>query len=178
MADFDLFLDLDDWPRSSLQAVIFTAYVASALFLPTFVIKNLLKSYWALARSPRSPNNGITLNHSQLQFITFLTILSFSVLSYNLLSFLLSSYQLFAWNWFLTAPRTLLGKDGFLLGLTKVGERPVLIWDWLTCSTLFKDFAMEISKYPGRYWWTFQTLAHTLDVGMWMARRYVTISHL
>ena len=142
-------------------AVIFTAYVTSALFLTAFIAYDLTKSYWALTPSYLAKRVGRSSINTHVCTIFSLATLSFSVLSYHMLNFLFLSYTAWAQDRGIPLPLSSLGRRGL------VGE--IHIWQWLTNSTLFLDFAKEICATWPRYWWASQALWATLGVCCFMA---------
>lgn len=171
-------------PKNTSGALIFTAYVLSALFLTIFITRSLLIVYHSKPPTP-SVKNRIAARKTSSSFttrlITFtcLSILSFSVLSYNMLSFLIVSYTTWANNRHMALPDGLLGSGGALFGIlrgvTGNGGMRVEVWEWLTTSTLFQDFARDICDDWARYTWTCLTLVGTMVVGMWMGREGMSI---
>ena len=142
-------------------AVIFTAYVTSALFLTAFIAYDLITSYRALTPSYLAKKVGRSSINTHVCTILSLAVLSFSVLSYHMLNFLILSYIAWAQDRGIPLPLSSLGRREL------VGE--VHIWQWLTNSTLFLDFAQEICATWPRYWWTSQALWATLGVCCFMA---------
>ncbi len=152
-------------PKYNLSgAIIFTAYVLSALFLTALIAYNLITAYRALPPSYLSRRNGRSPIKSHIQVFLALTVLSFSVLSYHMLNFLIESYISWAKLWGVQLPLSVFGHNG-LLGREGV---ELHIWQWLTGSTLFLDFAQEICGTWPRYWWTSQALWATMGVNIFM----------
>jgi len=145
-------------------AIIFTAYVVSALLLTALIAYNLITAYRALPSSYLSRRHGRSLISSHIQVFLSLTVLSFSVLSYHMLNFLIESYISWAKEWGIQLPLSVLGQNG-LLGRERV---QLHVWQWLTGSTLFLDFAQEICGTWPRYWWTSQALWATMGVSIFM----------
>ena len=136
-------------------ALIFTAYVFSALFLTGYIIFNLFTRFRQLEQSPSS--SIVSKAQSRLPTFAALSALSFSVLSYHMLTFLIASYQ----NWALTNGIRL--QEHLLSNLSGLH-----LWQWLTGSTLFLDFARAISETSARYWWTIQALLLTMAWSVFM----------
>ena len=145
-------------------AIIFTAYVASALFLTALIAYNLISAYRALPLSYLSQKHGVSTINSHIQVFFALTVLSFSVLSYHMLNFLIQSYNSWAKEWGIQLPLSVFGNEG-LFGREGV---QLHVWQWLTGSTLFLDFAQEICGTWPRYWWTSQALWATMAVSIFM----------
>lgn len=145
-------------------AIIFTAYVISALFLTAFIAYNLITAYSALPSSYLSKRHGSSSISSHIQVFLTLTVLSFSVLSYHMLNFLITSYISWAKELGIQLPRSIFGRNG-LIGREGV---QLHVWQWLTGSTLFLDFAKEICGTWPRYWWTSQALWATMGVSIFM----------
>ena len=81
-----------------------------------------------------------------------------------MLNFLIESYISWAKLWGVQLPLSVFGHNG-LLGREGV---ELHIWQWLTGSTLFLDFAQEICGTWPRYWWTSQALWATMGVNIFM----------
>lgn len=156
--------------ENTIGAWIFIVYVVSALFLTGFISKSLLATYRSHDASHRSPSIGKRTPNARILKFVSLSILSFSVLSYHMLSFLIVSYTTWAQARRIALPQHLLGTNGVLLGMIGVGQRRVLVWEWLETSTLFQDFATDICDDWARYWWTCQALIVTMGIGIWMGR--------
>ncbi len=155
-------------PETSIHnlsgVIIFTAYVASALFLTALIAYNLITAYNALPSSYLSHKHGRSPISSHIQVFLALTVLSFSVLSYHMLNFLIESYIFWAKVWGVQLPLSVFGHNG-LFGR---GGVQLHVWQWLTGSTLFLDFAEEICGTWPRYWWTSQALWATMGVSIFM----------
>ncbi|KAL8810242.1 MAG: hypothetical protein Q9223_002558 [Gallowayella weberi] len=137
-------------------AIMFVGYVIAALFLSMLVVHDIYKAHTSTTLS--SSNRGKNVS-SQSQLFIALALLSFSILSYHMLSYLIYSYQ----GWV-----TSKGVD-VLPGLHDpyVFTRSTLhftqqIWQWLTESTLFQNFAETICNDSATFWWTQQALLVTM----------------
>ena len=142
-------------------ALIFTAYVLSALFLTAFITRSLAIQY-----KKSSPKR----NHERekhIQTFSAFSILSFSTLSYHMLNYLIISYQAWSKNHGHQLPVSLFGPNS-LLG-TQEQRIPLHIWSWLTNSTLFTDFATTICSTNARFWWTQQALLVTMAWSVFMS---------
>lgn len=151
-------------------AVIFIIYVVSALFFTGVIISILLCSPGSAHRSSSSPRrrrHKRFSHQSKLQIFTALSVLSLAVLSYHMMSFLIFSYKAWASEKGVRIPQRLFGYDG-LIDL-KHGTNPLFIWEWLTSSTLFQDFAEIICGSSARYWWTLQALSGTMAWSFFMS---------
>ena len=164
-------------PHGNLAgALIFTAYVASALFLTGFISTSLFHAYRSSKAPIGSLSNGKPSLDTRILPCVSLSILSFSVLSYHMLFFLIDSYTTWAQDRQIALPQNMFRSDGVLLGMIGVGQRKVMVWRWLTTSSLFQDFATDICDDWGRYWWTCQALVITMSVGLWMGRKGMRVS--
>ena len=144
-------------------ALIFTVYVVSALFFTGVIIAMLLYSPQSAhgSSSSSSPKTRDRLSHGKrLQIFASLSVLSFAILSYHMMDFLIVSYKAWALERDTEVPQRLFGHDG-LIDLRQ-GITRVYIWQWLTSSTLFQDFAEIICGSSARYWWTQQALLTTM----------------
>lgn len=177
----DLFLDrvsslcimasLDhDTPLYNLSgALILSAYVVSALFLTTNITLSLIKIhvYSPGSRSmTKHIDNEKTKLKSLLLIFSALAALSFSTLSYHMLNYLIVSYQAWATNRGSLVPHGLFGKNSIL---GPDGSISLHIWQCLTTSTLFQDFAQTICGNTARFWWTQQALFVTMAWSMFMS---------
>ncbi|KAG7006849.1 hypothetical protein G7Y79_00012g031850 [Physcia stellaris] len=149
---------------------IFTAYVISALFLTGFISTSLLHGYGSLTPVQKSRRSGELHLNGWLTLCISLSVLSFSVLSYHMLAFLIVSYRSWAWEREILLPSSLSGSSGIIGGLIGQGQREILLWKWLTSSTLFGDFARDICDYWARYWWTSAALMTTMRLSLWTGR--------
>lgn len=146
---------VQDTPIYNLSgALIFTAYVASALFLVAFIHQSILRAYDA---TPKKKDDKLYRN---LQVFSALSVLSFSTLSYHMLAYLIVSYRSWATQHGYELPQRLFGGKGVLN--CRGDCRGLPIWSWLTTSTLFQDFANEICATHARFWWTQQALLATM----------------
>ncbi|KAL9600135.1 MAG: hypothetical protein Q9219_003391 [cf. Caloplaca sp. 3 TL-2023] len=141
-------------PSSNVTgAVIFIAYVLAALFLTSWIVLDL---YRAFRSRPQLFSNGSRRVSKQLQVVVALAVLSFSILSYHMLNYLIHSHR----NWaeskaHATQPR--LRPSDHRFDMSNLGSVPSL-WQWLTESTLFHDFARTICQNSANFWWTLQAL--------------------
>lgn len=157
-------------PENVVGAFIFTAYVVSALFLTAFISTSLLQGYGSLTPVQKSRRSGKLPLNAWLTLCISLSVLSFSVLSYHMLAFLIVSYRSWAWERGILLPSSLSGSSGIIGALIGQGGREVLLWKWLTSSTLFGDFAWDICDYWARYWWTSAALMTTMRLSLWTGR--------
>ena len=139
-------------------ALIFTAYVLSALFLTAFITNSLRVQYKRYSHKGRE---------THIQTFSALTVLSFSTLSYHMLNYLIVSYQAWSKSHGYQLPASLFGSNR-LLG-TREQRVPLHIWSWLTESTLFADFATTICSNNARFWWTQQALLITMAWSVFMS---------
>ena len=135
-------------------ALIFSAYVLSALFLTAFISNSLRVQF---KKSSPEREHG---QEKHLQIFSALTVLSFSTLSYHMLNYLIVSYQPWSESYGYQLPAGVFGFNS-LLG-TREQRVPLHIWSWLTESTLFADFATTICSNNARFWWTQQALLVTM----------------
>ena len=150
-------------------AVIFILYVISALFFTGVIVGTLY--------SPLSAHGSSKLlvvkrqqkfsRKSSVQIYTNLSLLSFAVLSYHMLSFLVISYKTWASARNIPIPQSFFGHEG-LFDLQN-GAINIQVWQWLTSSTLFQDFAETICDDSARYWWTQQALLTTMAWSFFMS---------
>ena len=146
-------------------ALIFSAYVISALFLALFIIRSLFSSYHKLIKSQDSKKSSHL--ERRLQIFSTLSVLSFSTLSYHMLNYLIVSYSDWAHKNSFPSPQRLYG-NASLLG--SKGERvEIHVWQWLTSSTLFQDFAEAVCGDSARFWWTQQALLMTMGWSVFMS---------
>ena len=149
-------------PESSnvFGALIFFAYIVSAIVLSVFIINSIYG-----ARSGRATTSGTdSVSTAKLQKVVALAVLSFSVLSYHMLSFLIFSYGQWATTHKIPLPEALnsiYGIRGYL--------RDLYIWSWATSSTLFQDFAEVICNDPQRWLWTQSVLLYSYAWNTYMA---------
>lgn len=143
-------------------ATIFVGYVLAALFLSILIVVDLYRSYKAQMGSSSSTAQHIS---SRLQIFVALAVLSFSTLSYHMLSYLIYSFQMWVTADNLEA---LPGASDLLTLSNWHGLRQ--IWQWLTESTLFLDFAQTICENSANFWWTqqalFVSMASALFIGI------------
>lgn len=157
-------------PENAVGAFIFTAYVVSALILTGFISTSLLQGYGSLTPVQKSRRVGRLSLNAWLTLCISLSVLSFSVLSYHMLAFLIVSYRSWAWKREILLPSSLSGSSGIISGLIGQGEREILLWKWLTTSTLFEDFARDICDHWARYWWTSAALMTTMRLSLWTGK--------
>ena len=139
-------------------ALIFTAYVLSALFLTVFITDSLRIQY------KKNSHKG---RETHIQTFSALSVLSFSTLSYHMLNYLIVSYQAWSKTHGYQLPASLFGPNS-LLG-TREQRVTLHIWSWLTESTLFADFATTICSNNARFWWTQQALLITMAWSVFMS---------
>ncbi len=138
-------------------AVISIIYVVSALFFTGIVIGILLYSPESTHRSLSSSStkkHQRSSHENKVQTFRALSKLSFAVLSYHMMSFLIYSYKAWALEQGIELPQKFLGHDGLID--IQHGTTRICVWEWLTSSTLFRDFAEIICGSSARYWWTQQ----------------------
>lgn len=138
-------------------AIIFIIYVLSALYLSITIPLSLRRSYLNYPK-PLSPHKKQCIT-----VFSLFALISFSVLSYNMLSYLIVSYTSWATTNHISLPHSVLD----LLGLGD-NARGLHVWQWLTESTLFTDFAKEICASPERFAWTQGVLVWTMAWSYWM----------
>lgn len=137
-------------PNNVTGATVFVGYVLAALFLSTFIVHDLYQSYKAQVKSSSIKAPYI---FSRLQIFVALAVLSFSTLSYHMLSYLIYMYH----RWVTTDDLEVFPGPSVLLSLpTMQGSHQ--IWQWLTESALFLNFAETICKDSANFWWTQQAL--------------------
>lgn len=115
-------------------ASTFVSYFVAALVL-TFTILRMTYS-----RAQASLTNMPETRYDTVKGLTFCALVSFVVLSGNMLGFLIKSYQ----AWASAIDTQPLRVDGLL------GN----IWQWMTTSSLFLDFAKSLCTSPGGFWWS------------------------
>lgn len=145
-------------------AVIFAAYVFAALFLTGLIAFDLYQAYHSRSGSSSKEAQHVS---NQLQIFVALAVLSFSTLSYHMLSYLIDSYQ----DWVTTqrfGPIHGLYSPGVVLGSAGL-DFAGRVWQWLTQSTLFRDFAVTICKDSANFWWTQQALLVTMASALFMS---------
>ena len=142
-------------------ALIFTAYVFSALFLTAFITRSLVIQY------KKSSHNRKHKREKRIQTFSALSVLSFSTLSYHMLNYLIVSYQVWSKSYGYQLPGSLFGSNS--LHGPREQRVPLQIWSWLTTSTLFADFATTICSNNARFWWTQQALLVTMAWSVFMS---------
>lgn len=153
-----------DAPSYNLSgALIFCAYVISALILSVYIISSLTSRYLHPSRASQDGEIG---NHKSLLIFSAFAALSFSTLSYHMSNYLIVSYQTWAVGRGYEVSQRLLGENG-ILALEK--SIPLRIWQWLTTSTLFQDFAQTICGNSAHFWWTQQALFVTMACSVFMS---------
>ena len=167
-------------PENAVGAFIFIAYVFSALFLTGFISISLLHGYCSLTSVQKSRGAGGLSLTGWIALCLSFSALSFSVLSYHMLSFLIVSYRSWAWERGILLPSSFSGNSGIMSSFIGRGEREILLWKWLTTSTLFEDFARGICGHWARYWWTSAALMTTMRLSLWTGREgeHINIVHL
>ena len=145
-------------------ATVFVCYVLAALFLSTLIVIDLCQSYSA---RPSPSTNQAKNSSNRLQIFVALAILSFSILSYHMLTYLIYSYQKWATSNNLEAlPGLYVPSDIFTISSLHFLRR---IWQWLTESTLFLDFAETICLNSANFWWTQQALLVTMASALFIS---------
>ncbi|KAL8693201.1 MAG: hypothetical protein Q9224_003797 [Gallowayella concinna] len=145
-------------------ATIFVGYVLAALYLSMLIVYDIYKAHKSIA--PSSSNRGKHVSTQSSLFIA-LAVLSFSTLSYHMLSYLIYSYQSWVTSKGIEALPGLPGSSDIstLSGL----EFTQQIWQWLTESTLFQNFAETICKNSANFWWTQQALLVTMASALFIS---------
>ena len=151
--------------RNTTGAIIFTAYVIAALLLTAILCRDLVNAFFL--DLPKSLRNRDGL-HNRIRVFACLSILSFSLLSYHMTDYLIVSYERWANERKIALPDRLYGKRG-LFGPMENQRVPLLIWEWLTTSTLFQDFAQTICQSRENFWWTQQALFITMAWSVYMS---------
>ncbi|KAL8929791.1 MAG: hypothetical protein Q9208_000935 [Pyrenodesmia sp. 3 TL-2023] len=145
-------------------AIIFIAYVLAALFLTSLILFSLYNAYQA--QSSLSSKEARRTSQ-QLQVFVALAVLSFSTLSYHMLSYLIFSYRSWSMSKNLKPLQGLQSSMAFS-GIT-ILEFTARIWQWLTQSTLFQDFAKTICTGSANFWWTQQALLATIVAALFIS---------
>ncbi|KAI4204028.1 MAG: hypothetical protein LQ350_001421 [Teloschistes chrysophthalmus] len=146
--------------RNVTGAALFTGYVLAALLLTIMILGDLFKAYRTRFQA-RPCWEDMTDISKQLQVFIALAVLSFSTLSYHMLNYLIFSYRRWATY---TTSSTIQGLSG-VFGVQGLQS----IWQWLTESTLFKDFAETICQSSANYWWTQQALLVTMASALFIS---------
>lgn len=145
-------------------ATIFTAYVLAALFLTGLIVLSLYQAYQTQPSLSFKEARRIS---TQLQVFIALAVLSFSTLSYHMLSYLIFSYH----SWSMS--RNLKPLQGLQYPTASTGfaapEFAARIWQWLTESTLFHDFAKTVCTSNANFWWTQQALLTTIASALFVS---------
>lgn len=123
-------------------AAIFVAYIVAALVLSFTILKMIYN------RAQASIAHIAPARYRLVQVLGFCALLSFVVLSGNMLGFLIASYQ--AWETAVDT-RTL-----------QTADLNRNIWQWMTTSSLFLDFAKSLCNSPGGFYWSKKALSATL----------------
>lgn len=145
-------------------AIIFVFYVLAALFLTSLIVSDLYLAYQSQSRL--SSREGKTISN-QLQVFVALAVLSFSTLSYHMLSYLILSYNEWASSRDLDQLRWLTNPS---TSISLVGvDFAVRLWQFLTQSTLFHDFAETICKNGANFWWTQQALLSSIASALFIS---------
>ena len=134
-----------------MGATIFVAYVLAALYLSILIVIDLYRSYNAPTSSFPSKAQRIS---TRLQIFVTLAVLSFSTLSYHMLSYLIYAYQ----DWVTVNDLEAWPSSSDLFTLSTWQTLLHQIWQWLTESTLFLNFAETICENSANFWWTQQAL--------------------
>lgn len=143
---------------SVLGAMLFWGYIAAAVYL----IWDITRTIRALKKISGMFKYGYSPFYAWVFALQL--VLSFASVSWNMLNVLAQSYQGWAKNAGVSAPQRLIGAQS-LLG----PERTELyLWSWSVQSTLFRDFALEITADPARWTWSQSSLGITCVVAYWM----------
>ena len=136
----------DKYPSNIGGAVLFLSYILAALVLSTQAIFRISHQYNARKRTA-SEKRSITI-------LSIMALVSFSTLSYNMLSFLFLSYGGYAdaHSW-------------------TVNLRDLRLWEWMSHSSLFEDFANAIVNRPIVWWWTQLALLVSYEICLWMSQK-------
>ena len=144
-------------------ALIFSAYIISALVLTVFIVYSLSSLYhkrFVAKNATQTKELGL-----RLQVFSALSVLSFSTLSYHMLNYLIVSYQSWAESNSIALPDWVVGGKGLLAG---GGVRVKLhFWQWLTRSNLTKQFAKNMCGTYTRCWFDQQALL-VLYIWQWL----------
>lgn len=152
-----------------LGALIFSAYVTSAILLTGLITYNLYCTYQSsLVAKLKLPDNRLPSEDTHVQLFASLAAFSFSILSYHMMHFLVVSYAAWSTERQILVPDKLFGEGGFIVIGNSSGI-DLHIWHWLTTSTLFLDFAEMICQDSAKYWWTQQALLVTMACCHFMA---------
>ncbi|KAL8854609.1 MAG: hypothetical protein Q9221_000644 [Calogaya cf. arnoldii] len=153
-----------------MGATIFVAYVLAALYLSILIVIDLYRSYNAPTSSFPSKAQRIS---TRLQIFVTLAVLSFSTLSYHMLSYLIYAYQ----DWVTVNDLEAWPSSSDLFTLSTWQTLLHQIWQWLTESTLFLNFAKTICENSANFWWTqqalFVSMASTLFISIEGTRRQI-----
>lgn len=129
-----------------IGSLLFWLYIITALSLAGLITFDL----WKL-RSASCSNGKPHIKHDQLgkrrtkaQVFMALSVVSFSAVSLNMRYFLIDDYQSWAGKHGADLPRSRFGITRMEVGWD--------IWKWSPSSTLSKDFARDLCKYPRHYW--------------------------
>lgn len=149
-----------------IDALIFCVCVIFALLLTLLLCNSPFSQY---QRSRHIDERSKQTSHvdKSLRLFSALSVLSFSVLSYNMLSYLIVSYQAWAKTNGVRLPQQIMGNGGII---GSEDQRVQLhVWEWLTSSTLFQDFAETICGDSARFLWTQQALLVSMGWTLYMS---------
>ncbi|KAL8736250.1 MAG: hypothetical protein Q9166_000405 [cf. Caloplaca sp. 2 TL-2023] len=146
-------------------AIIFVGYVLAALFLSTLIVIDLYQAY---SSPSSSSSNKAKHGFDQSQIFIAFAILSFSTLSYHMLNYLIYSYQSWATSkHFEDLPGLHTSINVF--NLQRVRFHIAQVWQWLTESTLFQNFAETVCKNSANFCWTQQALLVTMASALFIS---------
>lgn len=150
----------DPSPSNITGAFIFLSYIILALLLTGLISYDLFSS----SRSLQSTQSPPPLLGRNIQIFTALATLNFSALSYHVISFLVVFYCTWATERRVALPPGISGYgDIWPRGLE------LHLWDWVTTSTLFRDFGEVICERDGGFWWTQFALMVTVGCTCFMS---------
>lgn len=164
-----------DETENIVGAIVFFFYILAALLLSGLLINNLITTWSRKSRQSfqtrqrigiknASPVKNARTPGNKVAITATITGISFATLSFHMLNFLVQSYM--RWS-------SAQISNGLMLdhstGSTWEIMRSLQIWKWPKGSTLFKDFAVVISKDPRRLWWTQLVLLYTMAWNMLMS---------
>ena len=142
-----------------LGAFIFISYIVAALLVTGKLIWSLRVSYRDMAQSAwKDP-----AIRSCMALFAMMSVLSFGMLSFNMLSFLAESHQ----KW-------VASQSKFRIPFISSSKRTVSssyarsIWDWMTTSSLFIDFASQLLDSPSAFEWSDKALTLTMMSMLYM----------
>ncbi|KAI9654302.1 MAG: hypothetical protein M1831_005467 [Alyxoria varia] len=142
-----------------LGAFLFISYVVAALLVTG-------KLVWSLRVNYRNMSHAAWENPAIRGFIalfTMMSVLSFGLLSFNMLSFLVESHGKFG-----------SAQSKFKIPFITSTKRAVSdsyggsIWNWMTSSSLFFDFASQLLNSPSAFEWSEKALTLTMMSMLYM----------